>query len=150
MQLLQCRSSGFRFIATGAILSLIITTFLIFSTQYSNDVAKYALKSSLKTAPQTCLNTSPSEASNGTTWEFVVERDGDNHGLSDEQCRLAFPKLFVELDKSASLREGHRITFKELDSLQVEDGMVRGIVHHGEVCWNLNHLRWLMCLLTTT
>lgn len=63
----------------------------------------------------------------------MVERDGDNHGLSDEQCRLAFPKLFVELDKSASLREGHRIMFKEVDSLQVEDGMVRGIIHHGEV-----------------
>lgn len=134
MQLLQNQLTSFRFIATGAVLSLIITTFLIFGTQYSNDVAKYALKTSLKSTPQTCLHTSPPEAGNATAWEFMVERDGDNHGLSDEQCRLAFPKLFVELDKSASLREGHRITFKEVDSLQVEDGMVRGIIHHGEVC----------------
>lgn len=135
MQLLQCQSLGFRFIATGAVLSLIITTFLIFGTRYSNDVAKYALKTSLKSAPQACLHTSSSsEKSNATSWEFMVDRDGDNHGLSDEQCRLAFPKLFFELDKSASLKESHRITFKELDSLQVEDGMVRGIIHHGEVC----------------
>ncbi|PYI09655.1 hypothetical protein BO78DRAFT_394838 [Aspergillus sclerotiicarbonarius CBS 121057] len=133
MQLLQGKSSGFRFLATGAVLSLIITTFFIFGTRYSSDVAKYALKTSLKPAPQSCSHLPQLTPVNDTTWKFVVERDGDNHGLSDTQCRLAFPKLFIELDKSASQREGSRITFKELDSLEVEDGMVRGIVDRGEL-----------------
>jgi hypothetical protein len=56
-----------------------------------------------------------------------------NHGLSDEQCQLAFPKLFVEVDKSASLKREARITYKDLDSREVEDGMVRAIIDQGQV-----------------
>lgn len=63
----------------------------------------------------------------------MVERDGDNHGLSGEQCRAAFPKLFVEIDKSVRARGEKKISFKEVDSRPVEDGMVRGVIHHGEV-----------------
>ena len=66
-------------------------------------------------------------------WEFRVERDGDDYGLSEEQCQAAFPKLFGEIDKSKAAREGHRISWKEVDSTVVEDGMVRAMVHHGQV-----------------
>ena len=91
-----------------------------------NEVAKYALKPPVKQfSPPTCRNDS--------SWEFQVEKDGNDHGLSEEQCRAAFPKLFVELEKSASFRENNPIQFKDVDRLTVEDGMVRGIIDHGEV-----------------
>jgi hypothetical protein len=68
-------------------------------------------------------------------WEFVSTRDGDDYGLSEEQCNIAFPKLFFELEKSVKQREanGSLITSKEVQSRKVEDGMVRGIIYDGEV-----------------
>lgn len=64
----------------------------------------------------------------------MVDRDGSNHGLSEEQCRSAFPKLFFQIDKSIALRQDKPITFRELDSREVDDGMVRAIIDRGEVC----------------
>lgn len=122
----QGQLTRLRFLGTGAVCSLIVVTFLIFSTRYSAEVAKYALKPPVKqSSPPTCRNDS--------SWEFQVEKDGNDHGLSEEQCRAAFPKLFVELEKSASFRENNPIQFKDVDRLTVEDGMVRGIIDHGEV-----------------
>jgi hypothetical protein len=109
--------------------SLIAVTFLIFGTRYSAEVAKYALKTSIKQSPLIC----PSTSRNDSTWQFEAKRDGNNHGLSEEQCRSAFPKLFVEIDKSASVRENNHIQFKDVDGVTVEDGMVRGIIDQGEV-----------------
>ena len=125
----QGQSTRLRFLGTGAVCSLIAVTFLIFSTRYSAEVAKYALKAPVKQSPLSF----PPTCRNDSSWEFQVEKDGNDHGLSEEQCRAAFPKLFVELDKSASFRESNPIQFKDVDSMTVEDGMVRGIIDHGEV-----------------
>ena len=68
----------------------------------------------------------------------MTERDANNHGLSEEQCRIAFPKLFIEIDKAASLRAEAPISFAEVDDIRVdEDGMVRGVIDHGEVYYIL-------------
>ncbi|KAJ5641250.1 hypothetical protein N7490_005250 [Penicillium lividum] len=121
---------SFRFLAIGATLSLVTLTFLIFQLHPSGDSTRYFLKTS---GPiQHCHPIESSALGNGS-WEFVVGRDGQNHGLSDEQCRIAFPKLFVEIDKSASLKQENHISYKELDSRNVEDGMVRGIIDQGEL-----------------
>ena len=125
---------SFRFLATGAVISIIAFTFLLFSTHSTRDAAsKYILKTAHPTSSQApCvqeISTTPSNAS----WEFVAERDALNHGLSDDQCRLAFPKLFVEIDKSASLKQETRITYKDLDSREVENGMVRAVIDQGQV-----------------
>ncbi|KAF7596149.1 hypothetical protein BBP40_003048 [Aspergillus hancockii] len=125
----QSQSSRLRFLGTGVVCSLIVVTFLIFGTRYSAEVAKYALKTPVKQAPLKCTST----PRNGSSWQFEVERDGNNHGLSQEQCRTAFPKLFDEIDKSALFREKNHIKFKDVDGTMVEDGMVRGIIDHGEL-----------------
>ncbi|KAB8068400.1 glycosyl transferase family 90-domain-containing protein [Aspergillus leporis] len=125
----QGQSSRLRFLGTGAMCSLIAVTFLIFGTRYSAEDAKYALKTSIKQSPLIC----PSTSRNDSTWQFEAKRDGNNHGLSEEQCRSAFPKLFVEIDKSASVRENNHIQFKDVDGVTVEDGMVRGIIDQGEL-----------------
>lgn len=116
-----------RFLATGAVVSLFVLTFLIFGTSTSRGLtSQYNLKTDSR--PQYCAP--PVNASAG--WEFVVERDGNNHGLSEDQCRIAFPKLFAEIDKS-SLNTEKRVTYAELNSRVVDDGMVRGIIDRGEV-----------------
>jgi hypothetical protein len=68
-------------------------------------------------------------------WVFVTERDAENYGLTEEQCGLAFPKLYVELEKSVRQREANRsmITLKEVQSRRLDDGMVRAMVYRGQV-----------------
>ncbi|CAI7653718.1 unnamed protein product [Penicillium crustosum] len=118
---------SFRYLATGAVVSLFILAFLIFGTGSSSISSQF----NIKTQSRQTYCTPPVNSSAG--WEFVVERDGNNHGLSEDQCRIAFPKLFVEIDKSSTLRENKLVSYKELDSRTVEDGMVRGIIDRGQL-----------------
>ncbi|PYH78864.1 hypothetical protein BO82DRAFT_341871 [Aspergillus uvarum CBS 121591] len=123
-------------LATAAVLSLIITTFLIFGTQYSTSVANYALKTSLQTGgcpPQHVAVEMPVSSSNTTDWEFQVARDGNNYGLTPPQCRAAFPKLFAEIDNATATRAQNPITFEELDQIEMADGMVRGVIADGQL-----------------
>ncbi|EPS29460.1 hypothetical protein PDE_04409 [Penicillium oxalicum 114-2] len=98
-----------RFLALGLVLSLSALTVLLAS------------------------HTSTSTSLGNGTWQFVTRRDALNHGLSDAQCQSAFPKLFTEIDKSASLRSQTPITFNDLDSREVEDGMVRAMINNGQL-----------------
>jgi hypothetical protein len=119
---------SFRFVATGAVVSLFVLAFLVLGNS-SGVSSKFNLKAEPRPYPQTCI-----PPSNSSGWEFMVERDGNNHGLNEDQCRIAFPKLFVEIDKSSELKSDKRVSYKELDSRTVENGMVRGIIDRGEVC----------------
>jgi hypothetical protein len=127
-------SSSVRFIAAGALTSLFALTFLLFGREQSDVALKYIIKTPSHSEPRPHCPSLLHTPLKNESWEFIVERDGNNHGLSEEQCRAAFPKLFVEIDKSASLRTENKVTFKDLDSRNVEDGMVRGIIDRGEVC----------------
>jgi hypothetical protein len=123
---------SFRFLATGAIVSLFVLTFLFFAYESRDSASHYIPKSHTPARFESeCSVPTPQNGSN--IWEFKVERDGQNHGLSDEQCRSAFPKLFIEIDKSANLRRESPFSYKDLDSREVEDGMVRAIIDRGEV-----------------
>lgn len=118
---------SFRYLATGAVVSLFILAFLVLGTGAPSLSSQFNIKT--QSRQQYCVP--PVNSSAG--WEFVVERDGNNHGLSEDQCRIAFPKLFVEIDKSSTLRANKLVSYKELDSRTVDDGMVRGIIDRGEV-----------------
>ncbi|OJJ46173.1 hypothetical protein ASPZODRAFT_152378 [Penicilliopsis zonata CBS 506.65] len=79
--------------------------------------------------------TTTEDRAGNATWEFHVDRDGTHHGLSDEQCQLAFPKLFVELDKSAGQRrekKGTPIRYEEIAG-PLDDAMVRGVIYEGDL-----------------
>ncbi|PKY07178.1 hypothetical protein P168DRAFT_324613 [Aspergillus campestris IBT 28561] len=124
-------STWARFLGTGALVSLAIITFLVFEGRFSNDVTKYALKSSMIPPPK---DGSFGRCANGTEkWEFVAGRDANNHGLSEEQCLAAFPKLFVEADKSVEGRKANLVKYEELDELVMEDGMFRALIYNGEL-----------------
>lgn len=68
-------------------------------------------------------------------WEFVPERDADNFGLNQKQCRAAFPKLFVDIDNMVELRKDKKITVKELNSKPPKPAIVRAMIYSGEVCF---------------
>ncbi|KKA20139.1 DUF821 domain protein [Rasamsonia emersonii CBS 393.64] len=147
-----------RFLVLGGGLLLVVAAFLVFGFRkydhYSVDLGDGGIGSGIgkslffKTPPlsrphpsppdqdhRTCTPPAQPQTDNNDTWEFIASRDGDNYGLSDEQCQIAFPKLFVEIDKSVALRAGANkpITWKELNSRKVGDGLVRAIVDRGEL-----------------
>ncbi len=75
----------------------------------------------------------PAPAETSTAWEFEVERDAENYGLTDEQCRNAFPLLYGDIEQSLASRSGKPITLEELDARPIVDGMVRGMIYDGDV-----------------
>ena len=75
------------------------------------------------------------EAPDDANWEFQASRDADNYGLSEQQCKAAFPKLFGEIEKSVASRQLSKITVEDLDSQKWLHGMVRGMVYNGEVLY---------------
>ncbi|KAL3467351.1 glycosyl transferase family 90-domain-containing protein [Aspergillus heterothallicus] len=149
MPLTQIPPTPLRFLGAGAALSLLLLTFLVFGrTRYftNHEGTGYILKSNLdSTTSKPQCGDSQHGAANGTVtaeWEFDFQRDGDNHGLSGEQCLAAFPKLFEDIDRVAGQRNesAKLISFDEVDELSRsgEDangdrGLVRGAVVGGEL-----------------
>jgi ferredoxin-like protein FixX len=89
---------------------------------------------------ESCLECAarPAVAGNATqaqeTWEFDHGRDGTNYGLDDEQCAAAFPGLFEDLERAKNFRRGRgAVTPADLSSFALSKGMVRAMVHDGQV-----------------
>ncbi|KAL4927063.1 DUF821 domain protein [Aspergillus undulatus] len=135
--------SSLRFLFAGAIFSLLLT-FLVFGLGRGSSLGfeglggdaqpgPYTLKSSshcgntaseLNTVTQT--NTSnQTEWGQGKEWSFTPHRDANNHGLSEAQCLLAFPKLFGEIDRVAQkyLTKNQLITFQDVDDVHRRGGI---------------------------
>ncbi|KAL3497103.1 glycosyl transferase family 90-domain-containing protein [Aspergillus germanicus] len=145
MPFTQISPSPLRFLGAGAALSLLLLTFLVFghSTYFSSHAGNgYILKSNLDSTSTTHCDSHGAGNGTATGWEFNVHRDGNNHGLSHEQCLSAFPKLFGDLNRVAGSRidSGKAISFDEVEKLSRsgEDvhgdrGLVRGAVVGGEL-----------------
>jgi hypothetical protein len=148
MPLTQISPSSPRFLGAGAALSLLLLTFLVFgrSTYLSNHAGNgYIVKSNLD-SPTSNRHCNSQSADNAAEWEFYVHRDGNNHGLSHQQCQSAFPKLFGDLNHVTKSRaeSGKFISFDEVEELSRsgEDvngdrGLVRGAIVGGEVCFSI-------------
>ena len=127
MPILQGQS--LRLLTTACVLCILTISILLLSRD-SDNAGKYIIKSPTKYPPPQSQECPPSKEEH---WEFDPARDANNHGLSEEQCRIAFPKLFVEIEKSADERTNGSISYEEVDSVEIEDGMVRAVVFNGEV-----------------
>ncbi|KUL89795.1 hypothetical protein ZTR_00463 [Talaromyces verruculosus] len=69
-------------------------------------------------------------------WQFNASRDANNYALNSEQCLAAFPKMFIEIDKSVAQRKetNNPITFKEIDSRKrLGQGMARAMIYKGDL-----------------
>ncbi|TKA67354.1 hypothetical protein B0A55_09686 [Friedmanniomyces simplex] len=67
-------------------------------------------------------------------WEFSYKRDRRNYGLSEEQCSVAFPKLYKEVDRAVAYRKKRgNVTLEELDVGWRGDGIVRALIHDNQL-----------------
>lgn len=64
-------------------------------------------------------------------WNYT--RDAKNTKLSNEQCEVAFPQLYEEIDRAAGLRRKKPITLKELDEVPIANGYIRAMIFNNEV-----------------
>lgn len=131
---MQFNAQALRLLATASLLSLLTVVLLL--TKNPSTAGKYILKTpnrppQLQSQPQT--QSQSQTCPSNEQWDFIPARDADNHGLSAEQCRIAFPKLFFDIDESANARRNRSISFKEIDSTEVGDGVVRAGIFDGEV-----------------
>jgi hypothetical protein len=68
-------------------------------------------------------------------WSFDHRRDQRNFGLSDDQCDVAFPDLYREIDRAVAWRRGsglQNITPADLD-VKWKAEMLRAMIFDGQV-----------------
>ncbi|KAI9812168.1 MAG: hypothetical protein M1827_004834 [Pycnora praestabilis] len=121
-----------RIIAGVVVIFLISITYL---TPLSNNISRpftHVGQPPPKKCPPT-PNCPPPSVIAPEDWEFNVDRDGDDYGLTDEQCQAAFPKLFGEIEASVARRKENPITFEELNLREMGNSLVRGMVYEGDL-----------------
>lgn len=79
--------------------------------------------------------TPPKQTTNFTAsnWEFDPDVDGRSYSLTDEQCDIAFPGLFSEIEQSVMSRLGNPITSEDLDENVHNDSNTRAMIYDGDV-----------------
>ncbi|CAK4019079.1 glycosyl transferase family 90-domain-containing [Lecanosticta acicola] len=78
------------------------------------------------------LSSNQSESS--PSWTFDYHRDGQNEGLHQEQCEIAFPGLFEDVKQGLfHWKTVGRITKSTLDQVPLQNGMTRAMIHSGNL-----------------
>jgi hypothetical protein len=93
----------------------------------------------------TCLDcaANPAILANATSeedeaWVFNYRRDGNNYGLDEDQCQAAFPGLYEDVDRARKhWKKKGRITEQDLSSFEMTKGMVRALIHDGQVSFRI-------------
>lgn len=68
-----------------------------------------------------------------SSWHFETERDANSYGLTSDQCDIAFPGLFKEIDTMVQRRRSKPITEEELTRKKWPAGTIRVLVWDQQV-----------------
>ncbi|KAF2161762.1 hypothetical protein M409DRAFT_58838 [Zasmidium cellare ATCC 36951] len=79
--------------------------------------------------PETELEVETSPEPKVESWSYEWERDRNNHGLTKEQCDIAFPELYNEIDRAVEYWKDRKITPQSIDLVDGNDGGVRVLIH---------------------
>lgn len=68
-------------------------------------------------------------------WRYDYARDGKNYGLSEEQCNLAFPELYEEVDRAVAYRRavGQNVSLQDMEVGWRGDGIVRAMIRDNQL-----------------
>lgn len=74
-----------------------------------------------------------SDWGNSSPWTYQFSRDANNNGLSQSQCRIAFPDFYKDIESAVASRRGNPV---RLDELEIKDDLclVRVLIFNAEVC----------------
>lgn len=68
-----------------------------------------------------------------TKWTFNATRDADNLGLSEDQCDIAFPKQYTDIQNNVANLTANPITLSDLDIQDGQDERIRAMIYNGEL-----------------
>ncbi|EME81599.1 uncharacterized protein MYCFIDRAFT_32648 [Pseudocercospora fijiensis CIRAD86] len=67
-------------------------------------------------------------------WTYEYARDGQNEGLSEAQCNVAFPGLFEDINLATKhWTSNGKISTQRLDRVHLENGMTRAMIFEGNL-----------------
>lgn len=67
-------------------------------------------------------------------WEYEYQRDGQNQGLTEDQCNDAFPGLYEDVNRGMKYWYSHgNITQQTLDDIPLDNGMTRAMIYEGNL-----------------
>lgn len=77
----------------------------------------------------------PKQTTNFTAsnWTFNPETDGRSYSLTEEQCDIAFPGLFTEIEQSTMSRLDRPITREELEKNEHSNSNTWAMIYDGDV-----------------
>ncbi|KAI5366249.1 putative glycosyl transferase CAP10 domain-containing protein [Septoria linicola] len=69
------------------------------------------------------------------SWQYDPSRDARNHALTYDQCSIAFPKLYHEIDRAVAYWKGrkHQISEKDVDIEWTGKGGIRVLIYENEL-----------------
>lgn len=71
-----------------------------------------------------------------SSWTYIPSRDADNPALNSQQCTLAFPNLYTEIDRSVAVWRDHRkhtITAADTSISWRDNGALRLLIHKNQL-----------------
>ena len=116
-------------------LSGLLTVFFYAVKPNSKWVPRVPTKESKPATLEQIAKVSPAtdQEENLTEWIFNASRDGDNLGLSEEQCNVAFPKQYNDIKNNVANLISSPITLADLDKQDQHDQRIRAIIYDGDL-----------------
>lgn len=85
--------------------------------------------------PTATATTNSSTPADKDAWEFNSTQDSKAYGLTPEQCSIAFPGLFKEIERAVAARKDlGRVTPEDIDITNREKGMIQALILDQQVC----------------
>lgn len=85
-------------------------------------------------ANQVILAENATQLEEEAAWTFSYRRDKNNYGLTDEQCSVAFPGQYEDIERAVKVRKRWgKVTQHDLTSFDLTKGMVRGMIYDREL-----------------
>ncbi|KIW08853.1 uncharacterized protein PV09_00778 [Verruconis gallopava] len=141
-----------RFAAVCLVIVLFITTLAVLSSSNGKVASFLPDIPHLDYNPLSILRPATSEQSGARQgpslgyplgdWEFNVERDGRNFGLSDEQCAAAFPDYYREIDRAVTWRKEQnlpKIEESQMDISWREGGEIMRLMIYDRKLYIIEH-----------
>ncbi|KAK9789170.1 hypothetical protein SCARD494_09369 [Seiridium cardinale] len=121
-----------RLLLLGTIIAAVVFLSHNSPHQWEEPPAVYSSISALEQRPD---RHSLSQGVLSQAWAFDSESDATNYGLSEEQCALAFPQLYFEVDRAVSFwrKINHTITPDDIGISWRSDGAFRVLIHDNKL-----------------
>ena len=135
--ILKRRLCGPSIVVVAAFLSIVLIATLISRPAYVERLPEVlpALEDQIHSIGDKAKTKNPGASQKNKAWRFDSARDANSYSLDAEQCNIAFPGLFKEIERSVAMQKTlGKITSKQLNISERDRGALRGMIIDQRVC----------------